>query len=114
MEDTMPTLDKAAPPAEGNFTLAVTWEAKPGEAAAVADILHRMAQAVQAAEPGTLIFWPHRSAADDKLFFLYELYVDEAAFKTHQETEHFKRLILGEALPKLARRERVPFGPMHA
>jgi quinol monooxygenase YgiN len=113
-ETIMPTIDKATPPAEGTFTLAVTWEAKPGEADAIADILRRMAQAVKAAEPGTLIFWPHRSPSDDKLFFLYELYVDEAAFKAHQETEHFKRLILGEALPKLARRERVPFGPMRS
>jgi len=108
----MPTLNKDTPPAEGRYTLAVTWEAKPGEADAVADILRRMAAAVANNEPGTLIFWPHRSPTDDRLFFLYELYVDEAAFKAHQETEHFKRLILGEALPRLARRERVPFGPL--
>jgi (4S)-4-hydroxy-5-phosphonooxypentane-2,3-dione isomerase len=106
----MPTLTKGATPTDGRFTLAVTWEAKPGEADAVAEILKRMATAV-ASEPGTLLFWPHRSATNDHLFFLYELYTDEAAFVAHQQTEHFKTLILGQALSKLARRDRVQFVP---
>jgi len=62
-------------------------------------------------EPGTLLFWPHRSSSDDRLFFLYELFVDDAAFLAHQQTEHFKSLVIGEALPKLERRERVQFTP---
>ena len=95
---------------EAKLALAVSWEAKPGEADAVADVLRRMAVAVRS-EPGTLMFRPHRSAANDHLFFLYELFADEAGFAAHQETPHFKSLILGEALPKLARRERVPFTP---
>jgi len=40
---------------------------------------------------------------------LYEQYRDEAAFLEHQQTEHFKRLVLERALPILAHRERVPF-----
>jgi hypothetical protein len=31
---------------------------------------------------------------------------DEAGFASHQQTDHFKSLIVGQALPKLARRER--------
>jgi len=62
-------------------------------------------------EPGTLLFWPHRSAANDHVFFLYELFADDAAFAAHQQTEHFKRLVLGEALSKLAKRERLQFAP---
>jgi len=109
----MPTLTKTAAPADGRITVAVTWEAKEGEADAVADILRRMARAVQA-EPGTLLFWPHRSPTDARLFFLYELFVDDAAYKAHQETAAFKTLILEQALPKLARRERTPFAPFPA
>ncbi|MBI3517186.1 MAG: antibiotic biosynthesis monooxygenase [Proteobacteria bacterium] len=109
----MTTIAKHAAPAEGRLAVTVTWEAKEGEADAVAEILRRMASAVRA-EPGTLMFWPHRSASNDRLFFLYELYKDEAAFAAHQETEHFKSLILGQALAKLARRERVQFVPMPA
>ena len=67
---------------------------------AVADILRRMANAVKS-EPGTLLFWPHRSSADDRVFFLYELFADDAAFAAHQQTEHFRKtLVVGEALPK--------------
>jgi quinol monooxygenase YgiN len=113
MEIPMTTITKTAAPADGQLALAVTWEAKEGEADAVADILARMAQAVKT-EAGTLLFWPHRSPTDKHLFFLYELFADEAAFKAHQETETFKRLIVGEALPKLARRERVQFIPAQA
>ena len=109
----MTTIDKHAAPATARLAVTVTWEAKPGEGDTVADILRRMASAVRA-EPGTLMFWPHRSAENDRLFFLYELYTDAAAFAAHQETAHFKALILGEALPKLARRERVQFVPMAA
>jgi quinol monooxygenase YgiN len=104
-------LTKGSAPAAGRLALAVTWEAKEGEAEAVADILRRLAGAVKS-EPGTLLFWPHRSSANDRLFFLYELYVDEAAFAAHQQTDHFKDLVLGQALPRLARRERVQFIPI--
>ena len=105
------TLLKDAAPANGKLTLAVTWEAKQGEAEAVAAILQQLTKAVNA-EPGTLLFWAHRSPANDHVFFLYELYVDDDAFAAHQQTEHFKRLVLGQALPKLARRERVQFTPL--
>lgn len=107
----MPELTKSSVPAGGRLALAVTWEAKEGEADAVADILRRMATAVKS-EPGTLLFWPHRSSSNDRLFFLYELYADDDAFAAHQQTEHFKTLILGQAVPKLARRERVQFKPL--
>jgi len=103
-------LMKGSAPADGRLALAATWEAKEGESEAVADILRRMASAVKA-EPGTLIFWPHRSSANDRLFFLYELFADDAAFAAHQQTEHFKTLVIGQALPKLARRERVQLMP---
>ena len=108
----MPVLANAKPPVSGTVALAVTWEAKPGEADAIADALERMAAAVRATEPGTLLFRPHRSSENDHLFFLYELFVDQAAFETHQKTAHFQSLILGEAVPKLARRERLPFTPL--
>jgi quinol monooxygenase YgiN len=112
-KDTMLELRKDSTPAGGRLALAATWEAKEGEAEAVADILRRMASAVKS-EPGTLLFWPHRSSENDRVFFLYELFADDAAFKAHQQTEHFKSLVVGQALPKLARRERVQFMPLHA
>jgi quinol monooxygenase YgiN len=108
----MSMLANAKPPVSGTVALAVTWEAKPGEADAVANVLARMTAAVRASEPGTLLFRPHRSPDNDHLFFLYELFVDQAAFETHQKTPHFQALILGDAVPRLARRERLPFAPL--
>ena len=46
---------------------------------------------------------------DPQRIFLYELYVDAAAFEQHTQTDHFKNIILGQAIPKLARRERSQF-----
>jgi quinol monooxygenase YgiN len=108
---TMHELTKGSAPAGGRLALAVTWEAKEGEADTVADVLRRMAEAVKA-EPGTLLFWPHRSADNERVFFLYELYADANAFQAHQQTDHFKSLVLGQAVPRLARRERVQFVPL--
>jgi quinol monooxygenase YgiN len=109
--NTMLELTKASAPAGGRLALAVTWVAREGEAEAIADVLRRMASAVKA-EPGTLLFWPHRSPSNAGEFFLYELFADAAAFAAHQQTDHFKTLVIGEALPKLARRERVQFMPL--
>ena len=109
----MPNSTTASPVAAGTLALAVTWEARAGEADAVADILRRMAVAVRS-EPGTLRFEPHRSPSNDHLFFLYELFADEAAFAAHQQTDHFKNLVVEQGLPKLTRRERMPFTPITA
>ena len=49
--------------------------------------------------------WPHRAKDDPNDILLYEIYKSEAAFNTHRETEHFKTLVLGEAVPLLAFRE---------
>nr|WP_249803269.1 antibiotic biosynthesis monooxygenase [Bradyrhizobium sp. 21] len=50
-------------------------------------------------------------AKDNRAQFLfYELFRDEAAFKAHQESAHFKTYIAGEALPLLAKRERAQYG----
>ena len=51
-------------------------------------------------------FQIHQSLTEPEKFFFYEVFRDEAAFADHQQTEHFKTLIAGQALPRLARRER--------
>ena len=90
--------------------LAVTalWEAREGEADAVADILARFApQARQ--EPGTRLFLVHRAVTNPAQFLFYELFEDEAAFEAHQQTAHFKALIVGEGVPRLNKRERTQY-----
>jgi quinol monooxygenase YgiN len=84
------------------------WETKPGEEDRVAAILSCFApQACE--EPGVESFQIHRSRSEPGKFFFYEVFTNEAAFAAHQQTPHFKRLIAGEALPKLAKRERAQY-----
>jgi quinol monooxygenase YgiN len=97
-------------PKELKNTLVVTafWKAKPGETEAVAAILRRFAPQAQS-EPGTRTFVVHQSKSEPSEFFFYEVFDDEKAFEEHQKTVHFKSLIAGEALPKLAKRERAQY-----
>jgi quinol monooxygenase YgiN len=81
------------------------WEAKPGEAEALVGIIRRFLPQAQR-EPGVKAFQIHQSLSEPEKFFFYEIFKDEAAFAAHQQSEHFKTLIAGEALPKLAKRER--------
>jgi quinol monooxygenase YgiN len=92
----------------GGLAVAATWEARDGEADAVADILARFALKARQ-EPGVKLFLVHRGVANPAQFLFYELFDDEAAFAAHQQTEHFKLLILGEGVPRLTKRERVQY-----
>ncbi|WIM14229.1 antibiotic biosynthesis monooxygenase family protein [Enhydrobacter sp.] len=91
--------------ANGGLVVTAFWEAKAGEADAVLDILKRFLPQAQR-EPGVEAFQIHQSLTEPAKFFFYEVFRDEAAFGAHQQTEHFKTLIQGEALPRLAKRER--------
>jgi quinol monooxygenase YgiN len=81
------------------------WEAKPSEADAVAAIVREYLPQAQR-EPWVHAFQIHRSIVEPEKFFFYEVFHDEAGFASHQETPHFKALIVGRALPKLTKRER--------
>jgi len=101
-------------PAEINdgFVVAINIEAKEHEAEAVAAILSDLI-APTLAEPGVKLFIPYRSPTNSLLLFIFELYVNEAGWHAHQDTAHFKDAIK-ELLPRVTRRERVPFVPFAA
>lgn len=81
------------------------WEAKPGEVDALVEIIRRFLPQAQA-EPGVKAFQIHQSTSEPTRFFFYEVFRDEAAFAEHQQSEHFKTLIAGDAVARLAKRER--------
>jgi quinol monooxygenase YgiN len=91
------------------FVVAIMLEAKDGEADALDGILRDLTPPTMA-ELGVKLFLPYRSPTNRALFFIFELYVDEAGWKAHEATDHFKAAI-EELLPRLTRRERVPFIP---
>jgi quinol monooxygenase YgiN len=95
----------------GSLAVTALWEARDGEADAVADILACFApQARQ--EPGTQLFQVHRSLENPSHFLFYEVFDDAAAYEAHQQTLHFKALIVGEGVPRLTRRERTQYRPL--
>jgi quinol monooxygenase YgiN len=89
------------------YVIAAQWRARDGEADKIARLLPELVRECKA-EPGVIEFIAHRSPDDPNEFFLYEQYRDEAAFKTHQATPHFKRLVLEGAVPLLEKRIRMP------
>ena len=103
--------DKSFTPAELNdgFVVAIEIDAKIGEEQAVADALAALVVPTMA-EPGVKLFLPYRSPTDPKAFFIFELYRNEAGWAEHQSTGHFKAFV-ETMLPRIARRERVPFVP---
>ena len=91
--------------------LAVTWVAREGESDAVAGLLRQL-MPLSRAEPGCLQYDAHRDPDDPNRFFLFERYADEAALEAHGASAHFQELVLGDAVPRLASRERLLLTPL--
>ena len=72
------------------YVVLARWVAKPGEEDAVAAAIDALIEPSRA-EPANLVYEAHRDPADPRVFMLYE---------------HFKRHGHGNALPRLADRER--------
>lgn len=87
------------------FVVLARWIARPGQEDAVAAAIQRLAEPSRA-EPGNLMYLPHRDPSDPRVFLLYEQYVDEAAYRAHGESDHFRRHGLEDAIPRLQDRER--------
>ena len=87
------------------FIVTAFWEAKPGEVDALKGIIREFLPKAQA-EPGVLAFQIHQSTTEPAKFFFYEVFKNDAAFADHAASPHFKTLILEQAVPRLAKRER--------
>ena len=70
------------------LTVVAKVRAAKGKGDALALLLTEQAAVVRKAEPGCLIYRPHRSTKDPDLFFFYEMYKDDAAFETHRKAPH--------------------------
>ena len=92
----------------GGLLVVAEWEAKEGQADKVADILHHFLPEAQN-DPGAKLFLIGRGKDNPAQFLFYELFRDEAAFQAHQESVYFNTYIAGEALPLLAKRERMQY-----
>jgi quinol monooxygenase YgiN len=90
------------------YVIIARWQAREGEGEKIASILHDLVPECRK-EPGVKHFIAHRSPENPNDFLLYEQYENERAFIDHQQTAHFKTLVLERAVPLLVHRERLPF-----
>lgn len=94
--------------APGRLASTVTWEVREGQVDAAIAIIARFLPLARQ-EPGMEILTVNQSATDPAKFLFYEIYADQAAFEAHQQTSHFRQMILEEALPLLRHRERIMY-----
>lgn len=93
---------------QAGLLVVAQWQAKPEAVDKVAAILGRFLPQAQQ-EPGVKLFLIGQGKDDPSQFLFYELFADDAAFAAHQQSDHFKALIAGEALPLLAGRQRTQY-----
>jgi quinol monooxygenase YgiN len=82
------------------YVVAAKWRAKAGKEERLAEICEEMTEPSRS-EPGNLFYQAHRSPEDPRLFYLYEQYSNEAGYHAHMDSEHFTRLVKGEAIPEI-------------
>jgi (4S)-4-hydroxy-5-phosphonooxypentane-2,3-dione isomerase len=82
--------------------LAVTWVAKVGREAEVAEVLAKLTEEARK-EPGCSMFQVHRHRTEPRRFFIYEQYKDDAALEAHRNTPHFLQYARKD-LPRIADR----------
>ena len=87
------------------YVLAVTWIAKPGNEAKVHEILRALGDASRQ-EGGVITYTTHVDPENPAEFFIYEKYHDVSGLEAHQETRHFKEMVLEQAIPLLESRVR--------
>jgi quinol monooxygenase YgiN len=69
-------------------TVVAVIRAAAGKGDALAALLREQAAAVRRAEPGCLVYRPHRSVKDPDRFLFYEQYTDDAALDAHRKAPH--------------------------
>ena len=82
------------------YVVAARWRAKEGCEDKLAQVIAELIP-LSRAEPGILFYQANRSVEDPRLFFFYEQYADEDAYKAHGESDHFTRLAHNYAIPEL-------------
>jgi len=72
--------------------LAVTYLVLPNREAEAVELFRKLTAATRA-EKGCRLYQAHRSLAEPRRFFLYEVYDDEAALQAHRDSLHFDELV---------------------
>jgi quinol monooxygenase YgiN len=87
------------------YVVTAKWTARPGQEDVVLEAIRRLIEPSRA-EPGCRLYQPARDLDDPRVFVLIEVYDDEAAYRAHGDSEHFRRWAVDHAIPLLESRER--------
>jgi autoinducer 2-degrading protein len=82
--------------------LGVTWMAKAGREAEVAELFSTLTEESRK-ELGCAMYQVHRHRTEPHRFFIYEQYIDDAALEAHRNAPHFLQYARKD-LPKIADR----------
>jgi autoinducer 2-degrading protein len=74
------------------ITVLARFKMQPGKESEALETLRDMATAVEASEPGALVYAMHRGQVDPLEIYTYEVYADHAAFAAHRKTPHMEEL----------------------
>jgi quinol monooxygenase YgiN len=77
--------------------VAARWTSKPGREQELLETL-RTVMVESRAEPGTQLYQVSRSVDDSRVFFLFEIYDDEAAYEAHNAADRFKAPAFAETI----------------
>src|SRR5437763_2225763 len=87
------------------FVVGARWISREGEEDRVWGAIAKLI-APSRAEPGCLMYQPHRAVENPRVFYIYEQYIDEAAYEAHGASPHFQKHAIGEGIPLLESRGR--------
>ena len=74
------------------ITILARFKIQPGKEAAAEQALSDMAAAVEANEPGALVYLFNRSQKDPSEITVFEAYADGEAFSAHSQSPHMGQL----------------------
>jgi quinol monooxygenase YgiN len=87
------------------YVVIARWLAQAGNEELVLGTIRELTPPSRA-EPGCRTYQACRSVSDPREFLLFEVYDDEAGYHAHLDSEHFRRLGFGQAIPALEDRQR--------
>jgi len=85
-------------------TVIVKWRVKESDVDRILAMLPELAEKTRS-EKGNISYTIYQSESDPRELILYEQYVDAEAADAHRQSEHYKRIVLGEIIPQLEVRE---------
>ena len=87
------------------FVCSATWIAREGSEETVRAALEQLSP-LSRLEQGAIYYQAFQSPDAPRVFRIFEVYDDEAAFQAHLASEHFATWALGQAIPALEDRHR--------